>query len=78
VSYNLGTSVVLDPEQMKVGNHVSMGDVICVITKIEEERVVLSPVLGWELFRYRLSHHRYLMGVIPLIFFLAILLWLGK
>ena len=60
---NLGTSVVLDAHQMNVGDHIFMGNDLCIITEINGERVVVQPVVGWELLKYRLLKHRILVSI---------------
>lgn len=70
--HDLGSTVVFDAENMRVGMYVKMGDQLLVISKIEGERVFVEPVTGALLYIHKARKHTKLLAFILLIVVLAI------
>lgn len=52
---SLGTTVVMDAPNMKMGDRIMIGEKLCEITKIEGENVFFTVVVGWSLVWYQVK-----------------------
>ena len=52
---DLGGVCVLDAHNLQVGNHVEIDRQVLIVESIIDEAVFLQPVIGRELWRYRLN-----------------------
>ena len=50
---SLGTSVVFDADRLVVGSFMEIDSNLMYVSNIDGEKVVLKPVTGWPLFKYR-------------------------
>ena len=50
---SLGTSVVFDADRLVVGSFMVIDSNLMYVSNIDGEKVVLKPVTGWPLFKYR-------------------------
>ncbi len=67
---SLGAGVVLDPSNLTEGCYVAVGDEVMIVSRIEGNNVYFRPVLGWDLWCYRLRQNR----VAIVAFFIALLI----
>jgi hypothetical protein len=51
----IGTAVVLDAKDMKKGDVVEISGVLCAVSSIEGESVILRALSRWEQFMYRVK-----------------------
>lgn len=82
MEFDLGTGIVLDAKNMYEGMHVEImgGDGkkrLFAITKVDANRIVMRPILGWELLSLRIARHKVLVIislVIPIALGIIVLL----